>query len=576
MYSLPSTTILKMCTLIQTAIKAEFSIETPIEDLYFLITETPNKEMGHFAFPCFSLSKTLRKGPPQIASLLQKRIESSPLGNFLATGPYLNLTINGLALNDVLKTINNSLVKKPETIMFEYSQPNTHKELHVGHMRNLCLGNALVRLNRAIGHKVIATTYPGDVGTHVAKTLWYLKNHYHEKWPDADLGTWLGKMYTLANNKLEDELGTEKEAKNRSELTAILKELEEKKGPFFEMWKKTREYSLELFKETYKWADIEFDRWFFESEVDSESLLLAKKYYEEGKLTLSDGAIGMDLSAENLGFCLLIKSDGTGLYATKDIMLAQKKFSEFGLDRSIYLVDKRQAFHFQQVFKVLEKLGFPHAKDCYHLEYDFVELPSGAMSSRKGNIVPLKDLIHQMEATITANYLEKYRGTWSDSEIAQAAKLIAEGAIKFGMIRLDNNKKIVFEMSEWVKLDGETGPYLQYVHARISSLLEKQGFAPNDKIDASLLTKPVELELIAKLTRFNDTVLISANQFKTGTLCSYLYDLGKLFNQFYIECPIGKADNEELKKARLSLAHTTKVVMNKGLSLLGITAPNRM
>ena len=190
--------------------------------------------------------------------------------------------------------------------------------------------------------------------------------------------------------------------------------------------------------------------------MDSPSVDLIKKYFAEGKLTKDQGAIGMDLSEDKLGFCLLLKSDGNGLYATKDVLLAQEKFKEFDIQKNLYIVDVRQSLHFKQVFKVLEKVGFEESKSCHHIDYEFVEVPDGAMSSRKGNIVPLMDLIKNMENTITKNYLEKYRGDWSDEEISSTAKDIANGAIKYGMVRMDNNRKIVFEMDEWLKLDGES------------------------------------------------------------------------------------------------------------------------
>ena len=241
--------------------------------------------------------------------------------------------------------------------MIEYSQPNTHKELHVGHMRNLCLGNSIVEILKYTKHKVYSVTYPGDVGTHVAKCLWYLNHHNKTEAPPARKGAWLGEMYSKANNLLEDQKGTDKEEFNRTELTEILKQLESKKGEYFNRWKETREWSISLMEELYSWADISFDRWYWESELDSSSLTMAKKYYEEGIFIKSEGAIGMDLSEDKLGFCMAIKSDGTGLYATKDIELAQRKFDEYDINNNLYVVDKRQSHHFKQVFKVLEKLN---------------------------------------------------------------------------------------------------------------------------------------------------------------------------------------------------------------------------
>ncbi|MBH46657.1 MAG: arginine--tRNA ligase [Halobacteriovorax sp.] len=556
------------------------------EAAYSAIVEPPQFEMGHFAFGCFRLAKDMKKAPPMIATELAAHIKTDDVVEKVqAAGPYLNFIINPKAYGDlVIKSIldesffgRDILSEKPKT-MIEYSQPNTHKVLHVGHMRNLCLGNALIKMGRSIDADIISVTYPGDVGTHVAKCLWYLKNHYTRAWPEGSAeakGAWLGSIYTLATHKLDDELGSDKEDENRKQLTAILKQLEAGSGEYYDLWRETRQWSLKLMEKAYAWAGVKFDRWFFESEVDAPSLKFVHELFEQGKLVKDQGAIGMDLSDDKLGFCLLVKSDGNGLYATKDVQLAKVKFEEFKVKKSVYIVDNRQAHHFKQVFKVLEKIGFEQAKDCFHLAYDVVELPDGAMSSRKGNIVPLMDLVEQMEARITTDYLEKYRGQWSDDEIKETAHAVAGGAIIYGMVRVDNNRKIVFDMDEWLKLDGETGPYLQYANARIRSLVEKLG-PVSSAANFECLKNNSELALASKLSRYNDVIEKGWSDLKTIGLCSYLYELAKLFNSFYVECPIAKADSEELKQARLALAAATGKTLERGLNALGISAPARM
>lgn len=557
------------------------------EEIISQLGAAPNLKMGHFAFPCFPLAKVAKMGPPQIANNLLEKIQKPEwIADVITQGPYLNFFLTSKAYGELVVEaalsgdfFNRVISKDVRKTMIEYSQPNTHKELHVGHMRNLCLGNAIVRMSKYAGVEVIPSTYPGDVGTHVAKCLWYYKYHNKEQAPAEHKGAWLGRLYSSANNLLEDQKGTDKEEENRAILTAILKELEEKNGEYYELWKETREWSIALMKEAYEWADVEFDRWFWESEVDSPSLELAKEYHQKGFFKEDDGAVGIDLSDHKLGFCILIKRDGTGLYATKDILLAKKKFEEFNIKRNIYVVDNRQAHHFKQVFKILDLMGFEESKDCFHLQYDVVELPDGAMSSRSGNIVPLMDLIAQMEETIKTNYLNRYLedpdSGWTIEEVDRTATMVANGAIKYGMIRVDNNRKIVFDMNEWLKLDGETGPYLQYVHARICSLAEKLNYSEGS-VDWNQLVATQETALLQKLSLFNSVVESGVDQLKTIHLCSYLYELGKLFNSFYAECPIGKADSEELKKSRLALAVATGKVMNKGLEILGIPAPTKM
>jgi arginyl-tRNA synthetase len=328
-----------------------FAVTLEAEKAYASFSTPPKLEFGELAFACFILAKELKMNPNQLAQILAEKIEQHDLiSKASVQGAYLNLFLTpeayyqqtiepiiegGYFKRDLLANLKDQNVNT----MIEYSQPNTHKEMHVGHMRNLCLGNALVRLHRYAKIPVISATFPGDVGTHVAKCLWYLNKYKSELTiPESRQGAFLGSIYTLAHHKLEDELGTEQEAINRAELTEILKQLEQKDGPYFQEWIKTRQWSIDMMEEVYRWADVEFDHWYFESDVDSESVKLVKKYYEQGLFVMDEGAIGIDLSQHKLGFCLLIKSDGNGLYATKDIELARKKFVDFNILKSVVLI----------------------------------------------------------------------------------------------------------------------------------------------------------------------------------------------------------------------------------------------
>lgn len=583
-----------LITLIQAQLEAGGIAKDAISvgDVYKALVDPPNAELGHLAFGCFITAKNLKKGPPVVAQLLAQEFKNELQQNIVlkktiasveAAGPYINIKFTASGLADyILKpiisgaTFKAQLTEATPKMMIEYSQPNTHKELHVGHMRNMCLGDSVVRLLRYSGYNILASTFPGDVGTHVAKCLWYMKFHNTEPIPLMNKGTWLGAMYSKGNLLLEDQVGTPQEEENRKILTEILKQLEAKNGEYYDLWKQTRDWSIELMKDIYSWADIKFDHWYFESDVDSDSVKTVKKYFAEGKLVESQGAIGLDFSDDNLGFCLLLKSDGTGLYATKDIELARRKFEDYKIEKSIYIVDQRQALHFKQVFKALEVLGFEQAKDCYHLQYNFVELPDGAMSSRKGNIVPLTTLIDTMKKHIATEYLARYKGEWSEDEIATVSDQVAKGAIKYGMLKQDTNKKIVFDMNEWTKLDGESGPFIQYSSARINSLIKKFSFDVKTEFSSEVLSHASELKLMQHLMNFNTVVLNAAENYKPASLCSYLYDTAKKFNNFYHDCPIGTAETPDLKKARLALAYSTGVILKQGLSLLGIPTPERM
>ncbi len=553
------------------------------DEIYKALVEPPQSAMGDLAFGCFTLAKALKKGPPQIAAEIAQNFSAdSAIEKVQAAGPYLNLTFSTQCHGEkVLNTIldgsyfKKQLVEESPRTMVEYSQPNTHKELHVGHMRNLCLGDAIVRMLRYSGRDIVSSTFPGDMGTHVAKCLWYMKKHNQEPVPETGKGEWLGRMYSKANLLLEDQVGTPQEAINRQELTAILHQLESKSGPYFELWVETREWSIELMKKVYRWADVEFNEWYFESEMDAPSAQWVKELYNEGKLQKSEGAIGYNLEAENLGFCMLLKSDGTGLYATKDLLLAKHKFEDVQIEKSIYVVDMRQALHFKQVFRVLEILGFEQAKNCFHLQYNYVELPDGAMSSRKGNIVPLTELVHRMEDHVKTTYLTRYQNEWTQEDINTIAGQVAKGAIFYGMLRIDTNKKIVFDMNEWLKLDGESGPFIQYSYARIASLGRKFSRTQKD-VNWGLLTHASERELMQSLAGFNTAVAHAAENFKPAAICTFLYELAKKFNVFYHECPIGTEKDVATREARLALSEAVGRTLKEGLGVLGMPAPEKM
>jgi len=555
-----------------------------LEEVALDLTAPPDRDLGDFAFGCFKLSKQLQKKPTEIAQLLESKLAKDERIQARASGPYLNIKLlpqeaQKLWAYDVLNGVyfqSPSIQGAPKT-MIEYSQPNTHKELHVGHMRNACLGDALVKLKRAAGVEVISSTFPGDVGAHVAKCLWYLKYHNQEAVPEQNQGEWLGRLYSKAHLKLENERGSPAEKTSRDQLTEILKQLENQSGEYFELWKVTREWSINLMKRIYRWINIDFDIWYWESEVDRPSRYYAEELLSQGKLIRSEGAVGLDLSEEKLGFCMLLKSDGTGLYATKDLELAKRKFQDFNIERSIYVVDMRQALHFSQIFKALEKLGFDQAKNCFHLQYNFVELPEGAMSSRKGNIVAITDLIQKMKEMIQSKYLSRYVGQWSASEIELVSDQVAVGAIKYGMLRIDTTKKIVFDMEEWLKIDGESGPFIQYSAARIKSLIKKLSEETQSQTpDWTWLKHEAELTLISQGLYYKTAMRNAAVQEKPHLATTYLYDLAKAFNFFYHECSIANAETLELKVARLDLAKVTGRLLESGLSLIGIPTPERM
>lgn len=569
----------KISEKIERSFQTKLSTRECLQDL----STVPEIKTGHLCFPCFRLSKKLKNNPKDIAkNLADTWSQMDFCKQVQSVGPYLNFFFKADFFGEQVleRMIHGDYFKIPglnhPPFLIEYSQPNTHKELHVGHMRNLCFGHCLTLLFKYCGHPVVSCTFPGDVGTHVAKCLWYLKYHNQDPIPENNRGEWLGTIYTKAYNKLDNEKESPAEEVNSKQLTEILREIEKKQGDFFKLWRQTRQWSIELMEDVYRWAGVCFDKWYWESDVDSDSVKLVKKLLDEGKLVKNQGAVGLNLEEENLGFCLLLKSDGNGLYSTKDLELARRKFEEFNPCESIVVVDMRQELHFKQVFTTFGKLGLGDSQKLKHLKYNFVELPGGAMSSRKGNIIPIKQLIENMKNSIKENHLKRYTNQWSLKDIELTANQVAQGAIKYGMNKMDPNKKIIFDMQEWLRLDGDSGPYIQYTHARICSLLEKVKIRDQNKTEWNLLKHPKEEELMVHLSLFNEFVAKSLKSYKTSGLCHYLYNLAKIFNSFYHDCPIGSLNDKKLKKARVFLVKAVQMALARGLNLLGIPAPKKM
>jgi arginyl-tRNA synthetase len=424
------------------------------------------------------------------------------------------------------------------------------------------------------GHDVVKATYPGDLGAHIAKTLWYLQNRYSGSTPATGRADWLGDIYAQADDAIKQDTGTEKEAHNRAQIADILRQLQNKNGPAYDLWLESREWSLEQMRAIYSWLGVNFDEWFYESDCDEPSRMLVRKKFEEGFFIQDQGAIGIDLSPYKLGFAMFLKSDGNGLYITKDLELLRRKFADPKVTSSIVVVDQRQKLHFQQLYKTAELMGYPQASKSSTLLYETVNTADGKpFSSRSMTGLRLLELRSAMEQKVTHDYLERYRGTWTDADIQKTAEDVTIGALKYGMLRVDNSTQVTFVLEDWLRLDGDTGPYLQYMHARCCNILEKQGY-PEAGVAVQLEAQE-ERELLFHLSRFNDFAQMAAAQHRPSLVAGYLYDLAKSFNRFYEACPIRSSEGV-LRNSRLQLVQTAARVMKQGLGLLGIPAPSRM
>jgi len=465
-----------------------------------------------------------------------------------------------------------------QQVMVEFSQPNTHKAFHVGHLRSAILGDSISRILEFAGYDVIRANYPGDIGLHVIKWLWnYMKFHAGEK-PPADATTrWMGDLYAEANRRLEENPELE------SEVRALYARWDKRDPEIVQLWEETREWSLQGFREMYKILDIHFDIYYFNSMVEHpgkevvEELIqkgIARDERPEGPVIVKlDELLG--LNEEKYRVLVILRSDNTALYATEDLALAKRKFSDYpNLHRSYYVVDVRQSLHFQQVFKTLELAGYEWATRCQHIPYELVNLPGNVvMASREGTVVLLEDLIR--EATSRAlQVVEEKNPELTPEQKQQVAQAVGIGAIKYPMLARENTKIVTFDWQTALDFNGQAAPYIQYAHVRASSILRKGGGIPTEAaINYAMM--PSELQLIDLISRFPKEVQRAASELKPLHIANAAYELAKTFSDFYNECPVLTAE-EPIRNGRLRLVAATRQAIANALGLLGIQAPEVM
>lgn len=572
-------------------LQKELGVESELSQsaVFNLLEKPPESPLGDYAFPCFSFARVFRKSPQIIASSIQEKILAAGdpwLKKCETAGAFLNLFVNQelLAKELVPEVLSHKAFESQKTptelnkdkVMVEYSQPNTHKEFHVGHGRNVSLGDSLCNLYEYFGFKVTRANYIGDEGTHVAKALWQIK----ELKPDLSKQTAVeayGSCYVEANNKLKN--ATEEQKKVYEEaISTILNNLEQKSGSDYELWQKTRQDCMDEFHRIYNWFGVKFDHFFYESEVSEESQEIVDEFIAKGLFKESEGAIGIDMEDVKLGFFMARKSDGTTPYITKDLALARRKFDGFDIDRSLYVVGSEQKFHFQQLFEALKRMGFEQAEQCYHLSYGHVVRPEGKMSSRSGNVFTFKQLVDMMLEE-TSKKLEKYKDQWTAEEIAATKDKLSVGAIKYSMLVADANKEIIFNPDSWTSFEGNTGPYLLYSYARTASILRKSALEFSADMDLSCLSElkeQLEIDILRAIYDFNLVAQQSLEAHKPSLLANHLYELCKTFNKFYANLSVLKATDEKQKRTRLILLKCFSVTLKEGFKLLGIDPVERM
>ena len=592
-------------TFIQTkaaeAIKSLYGADVEQGSLQVQVTR---KEFeGDYTLVVFPLLKVSHSSPENTGKAIGEwlRENVSEIAGYNCVKGFLNISFSPLYWNELFNDIlsDNDFGQLPSTgqnIMVEFSSPNTNKPLHLGHIRNNLLGDSVSRLLKACGNNVMKVTLVNDRGVHICKSMlaWLKAGNGITPENSGKKGDHLvGDCYVAFNDiykKEVDELvaggmtkdQAEKEAPSLKEAHEMLVKWEEGDKEVRELWKTMNGWVMDGFDKTYRELGISFDKTYFESETYLLGKELVQKGLDMGVFVKDpDGSVWCDLTADGLDRKLLLRSDGTSVYMTQDLGTAERRFSEYKLDSHVYVVGNEQNYHFQVLKLILGKLGFKWADDIFHLSYGMVELPEGKMKSREGTVVDADDLLEQMydEARKTSEESGKL-ADMSDDEKAQLYRMIGLGALKYFIIKVDPKKTMLFNPKESIDFNGNTGPFIQYTHARIKSILRKaddQGISHKaTDVLASIEPSAKETRLIKLLSTYPAKVAEAGAAYSPAVIANYAYDLAKEFNQYYHDTRILQEEDQDVRRFRLVLIQTVAEVLVKAMDILGIQLPERM
>ena len=557
----------------------------PVDQKLFKLEQPADANMGHIAFACFPLAKALKKSPQVIATELANTYGSCDCFEKIeANGPYVNFFFESENMAKAIfaasknEDFGYSDVGQGKKILLEYSSPNTNKPLHLGHGRNNLLGMALANLFETQGYSVTKVNLVNDRGIHICKSMLA-----YQKWGAGATPTsegikgdkLVGNYYVKYDQELKKDESLEAQARE------LLQKWEASDPETLKLWEQMNNWVYDGFKKTYTRMGANFDKYYYESQTFIGGKELVLKAFGDGLCQKEEnGAISIDLEAEKLGKKILLRGDGTSMYITQDLNTTVTKFADHApLDSCLFVVGNEQDNHFRVLFKTLEKLGYDWAKQCEHISYGMITLPEGKMKSREGTVVDLDELMEELK-DLSLEEINK-RANFSDSEAelkVSTAEAIGQAALKFFILRSGAQKEIQFNPKESLAFEGQTGPYLQYVYARISSLLSKVE-------DQSLLAQPltkypktiykVENHLLLHLSRLNDALTAATTERNPSILCNWAYELCKVFNKFYNELHVLNAEAPELQ-FRIQLTSAVQKGLGKALNILGITAINKM
>jgi len=549
--------------------------EVPPEEIASRLEYPPDESLGDLAFPCHLLSKRLKKSPQAIASgLAEILLPKASIDRIAANGPYLNFFADPAILaSEVVSSIisqaedfGSSDEGRGKTIVIDFSSPNIAKPFGVGHLRTTVLGNALYHIFSKLGYKLVRVNHLGDWGTQFGKLITAFKLWGDEARLEKDPIGELFDLYVEFHRRAESDPNLEEKAREE------FKKLEGGEQETSELWRRFRDLSLQDFSRIYRLLGIEFDSYAGESFYNPYIDKTIEALKSAGLTRVSEDALIIDLEKYGMPPCLLKKRDEATLYATRDIAAAIYRYETYEFHKNLYVVGSAQRLHFQQVFKVLELMGYPWSKDCHHIELGWIKFEKGAMSTRKGNIVFLEDVLSK-SVELVKSIVEEKNPALEDQD--RVARQVGVGAVVFWDLSARRNKDINFSWEEALNFEGQTGPYLQYTHARLASVMRRYGEPLPAHPDLSLLSGAQEQKVIMLLSRFPEHLQRAAFDYEPYHLVSYLLELASAFNSFYQSQRI-LCEDSNLRSARVSLAEATRTVLKEGLRLLGMESPESM
>ncbi len=592
----------KLSAVVKAAVSALYGIEA--DDKSVQLSATRKEFEGDLTLVVFPFLKASKKKPEETAQEIGDYLvaNASEVEKFNVVKGFLNMVIKKghwvSALNNILADDN--FGKKTPTAesplyMVEYSSPNTNKPLHLGHVRNNLLGSSLCRILEACGLRVVKTNIVNDRGIHICKSMLAWKLFGNGETPEnsgkkgdhlvGDYYVKFDKEYRAQVKELMSQGQSEEDAKKNAPLMVeaqqMLKKWEDGDAEVRALWEKMNNWVYAGFDETYKRMGVSFDKIYYESQTYLDGKAKVNEGLEKGVFyRREDGSVWADLTKDGLDEKLLLRADGTSVYMTQDIGTAQQRFRDYDISRMIYVVGNEQNYHFQVLSILLDRLGFKWGKDLVHFSYGMVELPEGKMKSREGTVVDADDLMDKMVEDAKQMSLELGKlQDCSEAEVDEVARICGLGALKYFILKVDPRKNMMFDPKESIDFNGNTGPFIQYTHARICSVLRKaaeMGITLPNKLNEDLQISDTEGMLIQSLASYPDVVAQAGKEFSPALIANYIYDLVKQFNSFYHDFSILKEENEDVRAFRLLLSKSVAKVVKSGMGLLGIEVPERM